>query len=176
MNDELATFIVHRSSFPNVDTLRRKLTVRSNGQLLVLIKRREESAEHVIQKALLWAMLLPEHPTLRVEVELPRPSRYKPDLLALDAADEPLLWGECGEVSVEKLRFLLTRFRRTHFVFSKWSTRLEPFASLIGDALPERRSAPVELICFPAAAAEWIAPDGEVSIDHAALETRKWTT
>lgn len=172
------------SDHGDVDKLRRKITVRSNGQQLVLVKRREESAEHVIQKALLWAMLLPDYPELRVEVPLPRPIRYKPDLLALDAAEEPLLWGECGEVSVEKLRFLLTRFRRTRFVFSKWNTRLEPFASLIEGALPKRptalpgrpgpRDAPVELICFPAVAADWIAPDGEVLIDRQALETRRW--
>jgi len=157
-----------------LDTLRRKITVRSNGRRLVLVKRREESAEHVIQKALLWAMLLPEYPDLRVEVPLPRPIRYKPDLLALDAMDEPLFWGECGEVSVEKLRFLLSRFRRTRFVFSKWNARLEPFAALIEEALPERREAPAELICFPATAADWIAPDGEVVIDYGALETRRW--
>src|SRR4028119_470638 len=60
-----------------MDYLRRKLTVRAHGQSLVLVKRPIESAEHVIQKALLWARYLPQYSDLRVEVELPSPSRYK---------------------------------------------------------------------------------------------------
>lgn len=141
----------------------------------MLIKRPIESAEHVIQKALLWALYLPRYPALRVEVPLPQPSRYKPDVLALDELQEPVFWGECGEVHTEKLRFLLSRHHRTHFVFSKWDTRLDPFAALITKALPQSgRAAPVELIGFPAVAAEWIADDGTISIDCSALEMRRW--
>jgi hypothetical protein len=163
------------TQYPIMDHLRRKLTVRAHGQSLVLIKRPIESAEHVIQKALLWARYLPAYPDLRVEVVLPTPSRYKPDLLSLDALDEPRFWGECGVVSIEKLQFLLSRYKRTHFVFSKWDTRLDPFASLIDAAMPRRpRSAPIELIGFPAAAAEWIADDGTISLGEAALHVRRW--
>lgn len=158
--------------------LRRKVTVRAHGQTLVLIKRPIESAEHVLQKALLWARYLPQYPGLRVEVPLPQPSRYKPDLLALPPDDtrqpDPLFWGECGEVAVEKLRFLLGRYRRTHFVFSKWATRLDPFAALIDRALPDRRSAPIELLGFPAAAADWLAPDGTIHIEESTLTVRRW--
>ncbi len=100
--------------------LRRKLTFRAHGSTLVLIKRPEESTEHVLQKALLWALYLPSYPTLRVEVPLPTASRYKPDLLALDE-QHPLFWGECGVVSAAKLADLLHRYRGTHFVFSKWT-------------------------------------------------------
>lgn len=162
-----------------MDYLRRKLTVRAHGQSLVLIKRPVESAEHVLQKALLWALYLPRYPELRVEVHLPQPSRYKPDLLALqpDVAGqlEPIFWGECGEVGVEKLRFLLSRYRRTHVVFSKWNTRLDPFAELISRALPDnRRTAPVELIGFPASAADCIAPDGAIQLDQLDLQCRQW--
>lgn len=162
-----------------MDYLRRKLTVRAQGQTLVLIKRPIESAEHVLQKALLWALYLPRYPQLRVEVPLPQPSRYKPDLLALQpdisGQPEPVLWGECGEVAVEKLRFLLSRYRRTHFVFSKWNTRLDPFAELISRALPDqRRSAPVELLGFPASAADLIAADGTILLDQLDVERRIW--
>lgn len=158
-----------------MEHLRRKLTVRAYGQSLVLIKRPIERAEHVLQKALLWALYLPHYAALKVEVPLPQPSRYKPDLLALDALHEPKFWGECGEVSVEKLAFLLNRFRRTHLVFSKWASRLDPFAALIARALPDgRRSAPVELISFPAHAVEWIAEDGSITIPPQAYEIRRW--
>ncbi len=155
--------------------LRRKLTVRWRGQTLVLIKRPNERAAHVIQKALLWAMYLPRYPMLRVEVPLPQPSRYKPDLLALDSQAEPIFWGECGEVAIEKLRFLLSRFRRTHFVFSKWNTRLDPFATLIDAVVHDaRRAAPVELIGFPDDAAGWIGVDGAITIPPHGYEVRRW--
>ncbi|HEX6291736.1 MAG TPA: hypothetical protein VFZ66_21300 [Herpetosiphonaceae bacterium] len=158
-----------------MDYLRRKLTVRAHGLSLVLVKRPIESAEHVLQKALLWALYLPRYPNLRVEVPLPQPSRYKPDLLALDERQEPIFWGECGEVSIEKLRFLLSRYRRTHIVFSKWDTRLDPFGEFIIRALPEnRRAAPVELISFPPEAADWIAPDGTIAIRSGDFELRRW--
>jgi hypothetical protein len=158
-----------------MDHLRRKLTVRAHGQSLILIKRPIESAEHVLQKALLWSLYLPQYLDVRVEVHLPQPSRYKPDLLALDLNGEPRFWGECGVVALDKLRFLLSRHRRTHFVFSKWDTRLDPFAALIDDAMPSnRRSAPVELIGFPPHAGEWIADNGTITIREHDLEIRRW--
>ncbi len=157
--------------------LRRKLTFRAHGSTLVLIKRPEESTEHVLQKALLWALYLPSYPTLRVEVPLPTGSRYKPDLLALDG-QRPLFWGECGVVSGAKLTDLLHRYRATHFVFSKWTastSTLEVFAASIERALEQtRRSAPVELICFPAHAADFIAESGEISITQTNVENRRW--
>jgi hypothetical protein len=156
-------------------SLRRKLTVRAHGQSLVLIKRPMERAEHVIQKALLWAIALPQYPAVRVEVPLPQPSRYKPDPLAVDSRAEPIFWGECGEVATEKLRFLLSRFRHTHFVFSKWNTRLGPFAAFIEAALADsRRAAPVELIGFPPDAADWIADNGAIAIPRGGYESRRW--
>jgi hypothetical protein len=158
-----------------MDPLRRKLTVRAHGRSLVLIKHPMESAEHVLQKALLWALYLPHYPDLRVEVPLLNPSRYKPDLLALDAQHHPIFWGECGEVSIAKLRFVLDRYPRTHIVFSKWDTRLDPFADLIEQALPvNRRSAPVELISFPATATAAIAADGTISLHRDDIEIRRW--
>jgi hypothetical protein len=158
-----------------MDPLRRKLTVRAHGQTLVLVKRPIESAEHVLQKALLWALYLPQYPDLRVEVALPTPSRYKPDLLALDNQQQPHFWGECGVVSLAKLRFLLNRYRRTHFVFSKWNTRLDPFAELIEDALERtRRVASVELIGFDASAADAITADGTITITEKDVEARRW--
>lgn len=158
-----------------MDLLRRKLTVRAHGQSLVLIKRPIESGEHVLQKALLWAMYLPHYPDVRVEVSLPTPSRYKPDLLALDQHDEPCFWGECGVVSLEKLRFLLTRYKRTYFVFSKWSTRLDPFGGLIEEALERvQRRAPVELINFDPSAVDAIGEDGTINVDEQMYELRRW--
>lgn len=154
--------------------LRRKITVKAHGSTLVLVKRPVESIEHVLQKALLWALYLPQYPDLRVEVPLPQPSRYKPDLLALQG-QQPLFWGECGVVSVDKLNDLLARFRGTHFCFSKWNVAIEPFAGLIERALRgKRRTAPIELIRFPREAVDAIEPDGTITLPREAVARRRW--
>ena len=152
---------------PPADRLRRKLTVRAHGRTLVLVKRAEESGEHVVQKALLWRRYLPAYPELRVEQALPYASRYKPDLYAIDATGQRArFWGECGVVSAEKLRALLRTHRDCHFVFSKWASRLDLFAALVDDTLVGvRRSAPIELLGFPADADAWLDDVDEVPHD-----------
>jgi hypothetical protein len=155
--------------------LRRKLTFYAHGMSLVLIKRPEERIEHVLQKALLWAMYLPHYPGLRVEVPLPTISRYKPDLLALDD-DRPIFWAECGVVSSAKLSDILRRYRATHFVFSKWAISLTPFERQIDAALRDvRRAAPVELIRFPATVTEAVTEGGTIVLPVDGIERRQWT-
>jgi hypothetical protein len=38
----------------------------------------------------------------------------------------------------------------------------------------QRRLAPVELLSFPAEAAEWIGSDGTITINAADIEIRRW--
>ncbi len=157
--------------------LRRKLTVRAHGQTLVLVKRPVESTEHVLQKALLWALYLPAYPGLRVEVPLPGAGRYKPDLLAFDG-ERPVIWCECGVVSVAKMNALLPRYRATHFVFSKWGFSphaLDAFAGMIDAALHGvRRTAPVELISFDADTVAFVGDGGEIAISKRDVVIRRW--
>jgi hypothetical protein len=161
---------------PPADRLRRKLTVRANGRTLVLVKRPEESGEHVVQKALLWVRYLPSYPELRVEQHLPFPSRYKPDLYALDPTGQGVrFWGECGVVSAEKLRALLKSHPGCHFAFSKWNARTDLFAAQIDEALHGvRRRARVELLGFPAGADAWLDASGAPTLDEAAIDYACW--
>ena len=164
-----------RRAVPPADRLRRKLTVRAHGRTLVLVKRAEESGEHVVQKALLWTLYLPRFPGLHVEQALPFPSRFKPDLYALDATGRAAtFWGECGVTSREKLGRLLRDYPSTHFVFSKWQVSLHHFAALVDDALDGvRRRAPVELVRVPEDAADWFA-GSEPAVDEELLDWRRW--
>lgn len=166
---------------PPADRLRRKLTVRAEApdgpRTLVLVKRAEESGEHVQQKALLWLRYLAAYPTLRVEQALPFPSRFKPDLYALDASGQGIrFWGECGVVSAEKLGRLLRAHPATHFAFSKWAGRVGAFASQVEAALRGvRRRAPVELLVFPPDAADWLdAPPETIAAHLDGIEVRRW--
>jgi hypothetical protein len=120
--------------------LRRKLTVRAHGRTLVLVKRPGEGAEHVLMKAVLWALYLPAYPALAVEV--PVGDRYKPDLVAAGPDGRPAFWGEAGKVSAQKIRALARRFPDTHFAVAKWTTRLDPHAARVREALGEKPGTP----------------------------------
>ncbi|RIK43489.1 MAG: hypothetical protein DCC55_05405, partial [Chloroflexi bacterium] len=103
--------------------LRRKWTFRAHGRQVVFVKRPVEHTSHVLMKAFLWALYLPDYPNLKVEV--PAGDRYKPDVVAFDPADPaaaPLFWGEAGQVGVEKIRALARRYPHTHFAIAKWDT------------------------------------------------------
>lgn len=153
--------------------LRRKLTFRAHGRTLVLVKRSNEKIEHRLMMALLWALYLPRYPDLRIDV--PIGARYRPDLVQLGADGRPIFWGEAGEVGMEKLRLLCTRYRETHLVFAKWAVNLQPFAAALDAALAGvRRAAPVELIGFDAGAARFADETGQLTIGFDDLTRRRW--
>ena len=153
--------------------LRRKWTFRAHGQQVVLIKRPIEKSTHVLMKAFLWALYLPDYPALAVEVGIGL--RYKPDVVGLDEAGDPVFWGESGQVGADKLETLLRRYRRTHFAFAKWETRLDPLAATVSAvAQKARRTAPIDLFNFPPDSAErFIGADGTISLSHADVEWRR---
>ena len=153
--------------------LRRKLSFHAHGRTLVLVKRSNEKIEHRLMMALLWALYLPSYPNLRIDV--PIGARYRPDLVQLGADGRPVLWGEAGEVGLEKLRLLCARYRNTHLVFAKWAINLQPFAALLDSALAgARRTAPAELIGFDADAARFVDATGQIVISFGDTTCRRW--
>jgi hypothetical protein len=64
------------------------------GRRARLWKRLGESYEHVLMKALGYAMYSEEYPGFVIEPKVG--TRYRPDLVALDARGRFLFWGECG--------------------------------------------------------------------------------
>jgi len=80
--------------------LRRKWTFRAHGKQMVFFKKSFESDIHVLTKALLWALFLPDYPELSVEISIG--NRYKPDLVQTSDNGMPIFWGEAGRVSQKK--------------------------------------------------------------------------
>ncbi len=155
--------------------LRRKWTFRAYDKQVVFIKRSNERSTHVLMKAFLWALYTPLYPNLTVEIRIG--DRYKPDVVTLDEdgaprREGPLFWGEAGQVGLEKIHSLLRRYRDTHFAFAKWETRLDPYVELVSDALNGlRRSAPVDLLCFPGDSVErFIDERGNIQLSLNELE------
>lgn len=162
--------------------LRRTLTVRASdgmaSQKLVLVKKRGESIEHVVMKAVLWALYLPDYPG--VQVEVPIGDAYKPDLVAMAPPPgglaygdpEPAFWGEAGKVSAAKWGSLLKRYPDTHFAFARWNERLRPHVATVEAALGGRpRRAPFDVLSLPPDAAErFLRDDGTVAVTLADLD------
>jgi hypothetical protein len=149
--------------------LRRKWTLRAHGRQVVFVKKPVESTEHVVMKALIWALYLPLYPNLTVEISIG--DKYKPDVVSLDGRGEPAFWGEAGDVTTAKIRSLARRYKRTHFALAKWNTRLEPLTGIVEHALDGlHRTAPFDLISFPADAAErFMDDDGIIRVSHEEL-------
>ncbi len=145
--------------------LRRKWTMRAHDKQVVLIKKPYESDIHVLTKALIWALFLPDYPQLAVEIKVG--GRYKPDLVQFGENGEPVFWGEAGQVSLKKTRDLVNRYRSTHLVFAKWNTKLEPFQQILEkETASTHRSAPIDLISFPADSdRRFIQEDGIIRIN-----------
>ena len=151
----------------------RKRMYHAHDRKMILVKGLNESSEHVLMKAFLWALYLPDYPTLTVEIRIG--DRYKPDVVALDDEGKPLFWGEAGQVSMDKVRALAKRYRSTHFAIAKWHTRLDPVEALVSEALQGiKRDAPFELINFPADSTErFLDDEGHLQISRADLEMRR---
>lgn len=79
------------------------------GRKVRLWQRGGESYEHILMKALGYAMFVETYPTLEIEMKVGL--RYKPDLIARDAAGEFLFWGEAGANSLRKTAWLLKHTR-----------------------------------------------------------------
>ncbi len=153
--------------------LPRKWTLRAHGTQVIFVKKANERRAHVIMKALLWALYLPQYPDLAVEIRIG--DKYKPDVVQLDSRGGPVFWGEAGAVGADKIKSLGRRFRGTHFAMAKWDTRLDPFEALVRKSLDGiTRSAPFDLIRVPEDAAErFFAEDGTVAVSFEDLEWRR---
>lgn len=151
----------------------RKRMYHAHDRKIILAKGLNESGEHVLMKAFLWALYLPDYPALTVEIRIG--DRYKPDVVALGEDSKPLFWAEAGQVSMEKVRSLAKRYRSTHFAIAKWHTRLDPLEELVTAALEGiKREAPFDLINFPVNSAErFLDEDGYLQINKTDLEIRQ---
>ncbi|MGE0821526.1 MAG: hypothetical protein AB7G75_22600 [Candidatus Binatia bacterium] len=155
--------------------LARKWTFKAGKRQVVFFKHRREHSSHVLMKAFLWALYLPDYPELFVEVAVN--DRYKPDVIACREDGHPQFWGEAGNVSVEKIRSLARRYRDTHFAIAKWQSNIAPLTEIVRSAVTGlRRSAPFDVLRFPMDSAErFIDQNGHVHLTHDDLEwIRLW--
>ncbi|MGB1288564.1 MAG: hypothetical protein ACPG7F_18660 [Aggregatilineales bacterium] len=154
---------------------RRRWMLKAHGQHIVVVKGTRERFVHPLMKALIWALYLPEYPGSTIEVRIG--DKYKPDIVAFSEGDihtvqdAPLFWGEAGRVGKDKIESLARRFPDTHFAIGKWNRTLYGQENIVKRALKKsRRTAPFDLIRFPAHSADFIDDDGNITITHDDVE------
>lgn len=118
------------------------------GRRVRLWQRTGESYEHVLMKALGYAMFVEEFPTLEIEQRVGL--RYKPDLVARGGGrqfEAPFaFWGECGQTAVRKTLWLLKHAGVARLVLFKIINNSAALVEELRNSIDERYRAPQRLV------------------------------
>lgn len=106
------------------------------GRRVRLWQRTGESYEHILMKALGFAMFVGEFPYLEIEKKVGL--RYKPDLVAQNAGGDFLFWGECGSNSIRKTAWLLKHARVERLVLFKIGQNVSQLTEQLLAEIPAR--------------------------------------
>lgn len=106
------------------------------GEKVRLWQRTGESYEHVLLKALGYAMFVGEFPDLEIEKRVGL--RYKPDLVAQNENGEFVFWGEAGENSLRKTAWLLKHARVEKLALLKLAISDGQFIKQLREEIPLR--------------------------------------
>ena len=101
-----------------------------------LWQRNGESYEHILMKALGYAMFVGEFPTLEIEIKVGL--RYKPDLIARNAAGDFLFWGEAGANSIRKTAWLLKHTQTKKLVLFKIGRNVTSLIEQLREEIPAK--------------------------------------
>jgi hypothetical protein len=106
------------------------------GKRMRLWQRPGESYEHVLMKALGYAMFAPQFANLEIETRVGL--RYKPDLIAYNENGDFAFWGECGQNSIRKTHWILKHTRTEKMVLFKISASVSQLIKQIREEIPEK--------------------------------------
>jgi hypothetical protein len=87
------------------------------GHKIKLWQKQGESYQHILMKALGYAMYVEKYPNLEIETDVNL--RFTPDLIVLADDRKYPFWGECGQNSIRKTAWLLKHTRLEKMVLFK---------------------------------------------------------
>lgn len=116
------------------------------GERVRLWQRPGESYEHVLMKALGYAMFVKKYP--RLEIEKSVGLRYKPDLIVQNDGERDFeFWGECGANSIRKTHWILKHtYTKKLVLFKIAPASIEQLIEQLRDEIPEKYRAENRLI------------------------------
>lgn len=109
-----------------------------------LWQRSGESYEHVLMKALGYALFVEDFPQMEIEIKVGL--RYKPDLVARGAAGAFLFWGEAGDNSFRKTLWLLKHARVEKLVLFKIAVNKTQLLKQLREDIPPKYRAGEKLV------------------------------
>jgi hypothetical protein len=145
----------------------------AQGDTKTFAKKRGETLQHVLTKAILWSLYQDMHPGILIEHQL-QGSDYLPDCVCLDEENRVLFWGESGRMSVQKAVDLAERYPDTHLVHLRWAVPVEEFAPEIIRNIKAReilRSGKFEFASIPNDVWRFVDENNKIKIDRNDL---KW--
>lgn len=103
-----------------------------------LVKKRQETLQHVLTKAILWKLCCDHYPNIEIERDIGDPD-YLPDVISLDSSGDgsPLFWGESGRMKVHKAMALMRRYPNCHIVHCRWGMDIDEISAPLLDHLQE---------------------------------------
>lgn len=138
--------------------------IAADGEAKDFLKKRGETLQHVLGKAVIWSLYKETYPELEVEDDIG--DEKLPDCIAVRGG-EPVFWGESGRMSVEKAVGLAERFPDTHLVHLKWGDMLADFAPEVRKVMKARgvqRSAAFEFGTLPYDCWRFLDDEGRLRI------------
>jgi len=114
------------------------------GRRLRLWQRLGESYEHVLMKALGYALFVEDYPNLEIEKKVGL--RYKPDLVAVGESSNFVFWGEAGDNSFRKTLWLLKHARVEKLVLLKIAVAETRFTKQLRSEIPAKYRAGDKLV------------------------------
>ena len=107
-----------------------KIDLTANGVTKTLEKKRMETLQHVLTKALIWKIFMNDYPNLEIELDIGDPD-YLPDVVGTTTTTcnrtQISFWGESGRMKVHKALDLMRRYPSAHIVHCRWGIDLESF-------------------------------------------------
>lgn len=119
------------------------------GEKVRLWQKTGESFEHILMKALGFAMFVEKYPALEIEARVGL--RYKPDLIARERRQpggkpEFRFWGECGQNTIRKTAWLLKHTQTREFALFKINFNAEALIARLRREIPAKYRPPKRLI------------------------------
>ncbi|MEK7725033.1 MAG: hypothetical protein AAB336_11820 [Acidobacteriota bacterium] len=118
------------------------------GNKVKVWQRTGESYQHILMKALGYAMFVGKYPDLEIETSVNL--RYKPDLIVFSEERNFKFWGECGQNSIRKTVWILKHTRTEQMVLFKIGQNVNSLIKQLREEIQEkyRPSGRISLINF----------------------------